>query len=182
MELILERAFPGMAVLRRREGLLHVTVPNVDTISVLARVRAEQNLKVLQLISAVDRIEENQLQLTWILEDPSDSFVFIVSSRYPREDCTVPTVSGMWPAAEAFERELHEMYGIDFPGSPRQGEDFLLEGWKGVPPMLRDFDTLEYSMRTFGERWPREHVDPRRYIGEKVGEWDTPLGSGEEGE
>lgn len=182
LEAVFEKAFPGMTVVRRGEGILHVTVPPVDVVSILSRASVEQRLRVLQLISAVDRIEEGRMQLTWILEDPTDSFVFIVSSRYPRAECTVPTVSGMWPAAEAFERELHEMYGIDFPGSPRQGEDFLLEGWKGVPPMLRDFDTLDYSMRTFGERWPREHVDPRRYIGEKVGEWDTPLGSGEEGE
>ncbi|HPF33213.1 MAG TPA: hypothetical protein PK907_09380, partial [Candidatus Sabulitectum sp.] len=54
--------------------------------------------------------------------------------------------------------------------------DFILEGWKEIPPMRRDFDTEEYSMRVYGERQPRDHTDPRQYIGDIVGGWKTPMG------
>jgi len=169
-----------LQVIRRSEGYLHVSIGSQDLLSCLIRARTETGYLVLQLISVVDRIEEDEFQLTYILENPDDSSILILSALFPREGCTVPTLSEIWPAAETFERELHEMYGIDFPGNARQDEEFILEGWKDKPPMRRDFDTLEYSIRMFGERWPRNHHEPRQFIGERVGEWETPI-SGEEG-
>ena len=144
-------------------------------IELLLASRSVLGMSVLQLISAVDRIEDGLFQLTWILENPEYGSVLMVSADYPRQGCSVPSLGEVWPAAVAFERELHEMYGMEFPGNPRQGEDFLLEGWKEIPPMRRDFDTLEYSMRTFGERRRREHADPRDHIARRLGEWDTPV-------
>jgi NADH-quinone oxidoreductase subunit C len=162
-------------VVRESEGYLHVMVPEERVLEVILGARGRCGMTVLQLISAVDRIETGSFQLTWIMERDDDGSVFMVSALYPREDCTVPTLGDLWPAAVAFERELREMYGIRFPGNPRQDEDFLLEGWKEIPPMRRDFNTLEYSMRTFGERGERKHIDPREYISEMTGEWDTPV-------
>jgi NADH-quinone oxidoreductase subunit C len=172
---MLEDTSEGWDVLRESPGYLHVMVPRDRALTVILSSRSRCGMTVLQLISAVDRIESGHFQLTWILERGADASLFIVSSLYPREGCSVPTLGDVWPAAVAFERELREMYGISFPGNVRQDEDFLLEGWKEIPPMRRDFDTLEYSMRTFGERRPREHIDPRERIAETTGEWDTPV-------
>jgi NADH-quinone oxidoreductase subunit C len=162
-------------VVREAEGYFHVRVSRDNAVELILSAKQRCGKEMLQLISAVDRIEDGIFQLTWILEDPGDSSLFIVSADYPRENCTVPTLGSIWPAAVIFERELHEMYGIDFPGNPRQNEDFLLEGWKELPPMRRDFDTLEYSLRVYGERQKREHRDPREYISQITGEWDTPV-------
>ena len=162
-------------VVRRDEGYFHVRVSRANVIELILSAKQRCGKNILQLISAVDRIEEDIFQLTWILEDTADSSVFIVSADYPRKNCSVPTLGDIWPTAVIFERELHEMYGIEFPGNPRQNEDFLLEGWKELPPMRRDFDTLEYSIRTYGERRERTHTDPRKYIAEITGEWDTPV-------
>jgi len=160
---------------RSSRGYLHVRVPSDRAVEVLLGARQRCGMKVLQLISAVDRIEEDVFQLTWILESSDDRSILMVSADYPREDCSVPSLGEVWPAAVAFERELREMFGIRFPGNSRQEEDFLLEGWKEIPPMRRDFDTLEFSMRTFGQRRERTHTDPRRYIAEITGEWETPV-------
>ncbi len=167
-------------VIRKRHGYLHVSVPRERVMEVIVTAKSRCGKNVLQLISAVDRIERDIFQLTWILESTEDASIFMVSADYPREGCKVPTLKDMWPSAVFFERELREMFGIEFPGNPRQDEDFLLEGWEGIPPMRRDFDTLEYSMKTYGERRKREHVDPRRLIAEHTGEWDTPVPSRKE--
>lgn len=170
----LAQDFAPLEEVRRRPGYLHVKVDRLRALEMLLRAKDRYGKKILQLISVVDRMEDHLFQMTWILEDPRDSSVLIVSADYPRENCQVPTLGDIWPAAVIFERELHEMYGIDFPGNPRQNEDFLLEGWTDIPPMRRDFDSLEYSMRVFGERQERRHIDPRQYIGEFIGEWNTP--------
>ena len=41
------------------------------------------------------------------------------------------------------ERDLHEMYGIDFIGNENLKE-LSLENWVHTPPLRREFDTLEF--------------------------------------
>ncbi|HOP27854.1 MAG TPA: NADH-quinone oxidoreductase subunit C [Candidatus Sabulitectum sp.] len=172
----LESRFSSLELVREMHNYLHVYLDNGQVMEAILNARTLLGFRTLQLISVVDRMEENRFQLTWILENYTDSLVLLFSADYPRENCSVPSLSAVWPAASAFERELFEMYGVSFPGNPREGEDFILEGWKEIPPMRRDFDTEEYSMRVYGERQPRKHTDPRQYIGEIVGEWNTPMG------
>jgi len=172
----LENRFPSLELVRELHNYLHVRVSRKNALEAIVIAKALSGFNTLQLISAVDRLEDGAFQLTWILENYSNGTVLLISALYPREHCIVPSLCHLWPTASAFERELFEMFGISFPGNPREGEEFILEGWKEMPPMRRDFDTEEYSMRTFGERQPREHIDPRQYIGDVVGEWDTPMG------
>jgi NADH-quinone oxidoreductase subunit C len=178
----LKLRFPSLKTVRELHNYLHIRVETVSAIEAVLMAKTSLGYGILQLISVVDRIEDGIFQITWILENYKSPSVLLISADFPREECSVPSLCLVWPAASAFERELFEMYGISFPGNPRQGEDFLLEGWTEMPPMRRDFDTEKYSLEKFGERQPREHTDPRQYVGEIVGEWDTPMGKKREGE
>ncbi len=162
-------------IVRKEENYLHIKIPSANVIELLLSAKRNFGLTTLQLISVVDRIEDDLFQLTWILEDSGGTDIFIMSADYCRENCSVPTLGEIWETAIVFERELCEMYGIDFPGNPRQHEDFLLEGWKDIPPLRRDFDTLKYSIQTYGERRERKHINTREYIADATGEWDTPV-------
>jgi NADH-quinone oxidoreductase subunit C len=70
------------------------------------------------------------------------------------------SIHHLWAQAQVYQRELREMFGIDFPGCPRVNESFILEGWREIPPMRRDFDTKEYSERTYFPREGRSTIDP----------------------
>ncbi|MHA1128844.1 MAG: NADH-quinone oxidoreductase subunit C, partial [Alphaproteobacteria bacterium] len=85
-----------------------------------------------------------------------------------RDGTVMDSIHDIWPTAETYQRELREMFGIDFPGSPRVNDNFALEGWVEIPPYRRDFDTLEYSMRNFGHREGRETRDPRAHMKQKL--------------
>lgn len=172
----LEVRFPLLKLVREQRNYLHIKVDKASVSDVVLAAKTSLGFATLQLVSAVDRIENGAFELTWILENYDEQMVLLISSYFPRKNCKVPSMSQVWPTASAFERELYEMFGISFPGNPREGEDFLLEGWKDIPPMRRDFETEEYAMRVYGERQPREHIDPRQYIGDIVGEWNTPMG------
>ena len=76
-------------------------------------------------------------------------------------DAEAESIHTLWPEAVTYEQEFNEMYGITFPGSPRQGVEFMLEGWTDMPPMRRDFDTVEYCERTYEFRPGRHSVDPK---------------------
>ncbi len=51
----------------------------------------------------------------------------------PRENPSVASVDGVWPAANFMERETFDLYGIDFPGSKDLRRILLPEDWEGHP-------------------------------------------------
>lgn len=59
----------------------------------------------------------------------------------PRQAPSVPTLSDIIPFSEVFERELHEMFGIDVVGLRNQNKLYLPDDWPdGVYPLRKDFD------------------------------------------
>ena len=50
----------------------------------------------------------------------------------------------------------------------RDDGDLILEGWDEIPPMRRDFDTKEYSEKTFYPRPGRVTHDTREHMKKKL--------------
>jgi NADH:ubiquinone oxidoreductase subunit C len=53
-------------------------------------------------------------------------------------DLQVQSICGLIPGAEYYEREIREMYGIEFRGMPNPAPLLLPDSWKGGYPMRRD--------------------------------------------
>ena len=120
------------------------------------------------MISCADWIEKGEFQLTYILNHPEKKLDVGVRTFIDREEATTESIHHLWEHAPTFQREIKEMYGIDFPGSPRVDEPFLLEGWDNIPPMRRDFDTKKYSEETYFPRPGRGTNDPAEYMKQKL--------------
>jgi len=124
-------------------------------------------------LSCVDWIEENEFELVYIIWSPEDKITLLIKVRLDRDNPVAPNIDYIWRHANTFERELREMYGIEFEGLVGD-KDFILEDWIEMPPMRRDFDTMEYSKRTYFDRPGREDAqDVRETIRQKNGE-DIP--------
>ena len=167
---LLKEPFGDFPVQEQRRNLVRVDVPQKDIIPVLSYLRTETPFVQLNHMTAVDWLEEGQFELIYLVTAPSLLTSLLVCIRVDREKATAESVFNLWLQAETYEQEINEMFGIDFPGSPRQGVPFILEGWQDMPPMRRDFDTLEYCNRTHPVRPGREHEDSRIYVGRKFGE------------
>jgi NADH-quinone oxidoreductase subunit C len=85
-----------------------------------------------------------------------------------RDKASMDSIHDLWPTAATYQRELREMFGIDFPMSPRVDEEFILEGWHDKPPYRRDFDTLAYAETTYNQRSGRETRDPAKHMKEQL--------------
>ena len=164
----LKDKFPVKDEVYQREDLSFVTVEKNQAVELVTHLRDYEGFKHLVLLTAVDWIEENLFQLTYLLNSPGEKFDLGVRVMIDRENPVMTSAHHLWAAMATYQRELYEMFGISFPGSPRMEEPFILEGWHDIPPYRRDFDTLKYSEETYFPRPGREKRDPAEYMKEKM--------------
>lgn len=149
---------------QQRDDLAFLSVDAIRLYAVLRYLRDHEGFTHLVLLTAVDWIEDEQFQLTYLLHNRPKCQDIGLRVMIPRDPATMESIHDLWPAAATYQRELYEMFGIDFPGSPRIDEEFILEGWHNTPPYRRDFDTLEYARETYRDRPGRETHDPAAHM------------------
>ncbi len=167
----IEKIFNVKSSKLKRENFLIIEVEKDDVLAVLSYLKDTEGFKHLALLSCVDWIEKNLFQLSYILWNYKTKENLIVKIFIPRDNPEHKTALHIFPQIEIYEREIREMYGVTFAGNPTQFEDFALEGWTEIPPMRRDFDTLKYSLETYGEREPFNNPNIRDVISEYTDEW-----------
>lgn len=155
-------------IIDRRNDLIFLSIEKKFTLELLTYLRDFENYKHLVLLTAVDWLEEGKFQLTYLLNNPETKTEIGVRVFIDRENATMTTGHHLWPALRTYQKELREMFGIDFPNSPGVNESFILEGWEGMPPYRRDFDTKEYSEKTYFPRPGRKTYDPAEYMKQKL--------------
>ncbi|MCF7948601.1 MAG: NADH-quinone oxidoreductase subunit C [Spirochaetia bacterium] len=183
LEILVEKGFIAPAteqqhatVIGRRQvqssDLAFVTVAPEAARHLILDLRDRFGFTHLVLLTAVDYIEEGKFLLTYLLHNYElhhDIGVQVPIGREAAEaGASMESIHDLWAQAGTYQRELKEMFGIDFPGSPRVDEPFILEGWDEVPPMRREFDTKQYSETTYFPRPGRSTNDPADYMRQKL--------------
>ena len=87
----------------------------------------------LKKITAVDYVDH--LEVVYLLYSTTDKKDEIVKVKLPPTAPEIGTIMGVYPAADWYERELSEMFGIKIKG--RKTKRLLLELWNGADPPLR---------------------------------------------
>ena len=152
----------------QRKDLSFITILKEQAISLITYLRDIKEYKHLVLLTAVDWIEDNHFQLTYLLNNPEKKSDIGVKVLIDRENPEMESIHHLWKQAKTYQRELREMFGINFPGSPKVDEPFILEGWTDIPPYRKDFDTKKYSEETYFPRPGRSTNDPATYMKQKL--------------
>ena len=164
----LKEKFPLGELTEQRPDLAFITVEQEQLRPLLLHLRDREGFTHLVLLTVVDWIEDGSFQLTYLLCDREQARDLGLRVMVPRDGTSMESIHDLWPTAATYQRELREMFGIAFPDSPGVEEDFILEGWSGIPPYRRDFDTLKYSEETFAPRPGRETRDPAEHMKQQL--------------
>jgi NADH-quinone oxidoreductase subunit C len=63
-----------------------------------------------------------------------------------------PSMTGVWPTANWLEREVYDMFGIEFAGHPNLKRILLPEEWQGFP-LRKDYDILKQD-----DEWVKKNL------------------------
>jgi len=164
----LQQLFPLGEFTGQRNNLAFITIKKEQLRPLILHLRDKEHFSHLVLLTAVDWLEEGIFQLTYLLSNREEGLDIGLRLMIPRNDAVMESIHDIWPTAATYQRELYEMFGIDFPDSPGVHEDFILEGWNDIPPYRRDFDTLKFSEDNFSQRPGRETKDPAEHMKQQL--------------
>jgi NADH-quinone oxidoreductase subunit C len=121
--------------------------------ALLELLRGRASYVHLSAITCVDWIDEGEFELIYHVWSYELQSLVSAHTRIPRDPGRYISVYDIYMPAGFFERDIHEMFGIWFEGSPDMSK-FILTEWDGPPPMRKEFDS---------ERWVNEHFDWQDY-------------------
>ena len=83
---------------------------------------------------------KTHLTMVYHLDSTKFRHNIVIKSKLDPEKPEIPTVSDIWQTANFHEREVYEMFGVNFPDHPDLRLLILPDGWEGKKPMLKNFE------------------------------------------
>jgi len=139
----IKNRFATSDIEQKRDDLAKVIVDRHRLFDLIAMLSREYDYITLTAISCADWIEDGHFALSYMLTRADRRHVMMVQSMISRDESHIESLVGSFKQAQIMERDLHEMYGIDFIGNDNLVE-LSLENWIHTPPLRREFDTLEF--------------------------------------
>ena len=105
----------------------------------------------LSSISCVDWPETDEFELVYHVWSYESKMLISAHTLIAKSPGRFVSVYDIHAPAGFYERDIHEMYGVHFEGSPNLNK-FILTSWHAPPPMLKSFDTRAYVDETYAWR------------------------------
>ena len=118
-------------------GALHdipqITVAPGDLARVCRLAKDDSRLALKQLLCLACVDYREHFQLVYLLHSLEPERMLAIKTNVPYSDPTVPSVTSVWRAADWYEREAHDLFGVAFVGHPNLAPLLLYEGFEGYP-------------------------------------------------
>jgi NADH-quinone oxidoreductase subunit C len=122
----------------RNQATLEVNPSHVR--DVLERLRAKGYTFLASLHGCDYYPEEPRLGVHYVMLDMQQVDRITVKARVPISEPRMPSVVDMFPGADHPEREVYDMFGVQFDGHPDLRRILMPEDYEGFP-QRRDFPT-----------------------------------------
>jgi NADH-quinone oxidoreductase subunit C len=146
-------------------GELTLTIKRDDNLAVLQHLRDIEGFSSFVDVCGVDYPERaERFDVVYHLLSMSKNIRVRVKLSTD-EDTPVASASALWPAADWFEREAFDMYGILFSGHPDLRRILTDYGFHGHP-LRKDFPLTGYSEVRYDEAQKRVIYEPVKLVQE----------------
>ena len=105
----------------------------IAEVCAFARDDAELRCEVLSNQSGVDYPAQGWIEVVYHLYSYAHRHYVILKARTPRSAARVPSVEGVWKAANWLEREIYDLLGVTFVGHSDLRRLLMPEDWIGHP-------------------------------------------------
>lgn len=148
---IVEDEFPD-AVLGSHSRLGNDTVvvdkKTVPQVIEYLKENPESDMNMLRNISCVDYDQRvPRFEVVYILYSIEHKHQLLVRAPVEEDDCEVPTISHLYHCARWIEREVYDMYGVEFTDHPDLRRVLLYEEFEGHP-LRKDYPKQKGQPRT----------------------------------
>ena len=117
-----------------------VNVEHGNWLSFALQLRHEPTLSFDYLFCLTCVDWKTHLTMVYHLDSTQYRHNIVVKIKLDRSKPEVETVSAIWKTAEFHEREVYEMFGVNFLNHPDLRLLILPDGWEGKNPMRKDFE------------------------------------------
>lgn len=83
---------------------------------------------------------KTHLTMVYHLDSTKFRHIVVIKSKLAADNPVIETVTDIWKTADFHEREVYEMFGVNFRGHPDLRLLILPDGWEGKRPMLKNFE------------------------------------------
>lgn len=124
---------------------LHVDPQAIVEVCRYLRDHPDLKFETLSDLTGLDLPKENKIQVVYHLFSYSHRHQIVLKVDLPREDPHVSTMEGVWKAANWFEREVFDLFGVVFEGHSDLRRILLPEDWVGHPLRKDYVEQEEYD-------------------------------------
>ncbi len=139
------QAIPAVAALVQRDpdlaaegkvdrGQAIVWTPAARIVEACRFLKEDQGYRRLSFITAVDWYPtEPRFEVVYNLHSIERNHYLRLKARVGGPEYEIDSVTGVWRAANWYEREVFDLFGIRFQGHPDLRRILMPEGWEGHP-------------------------------------------------
>jgi NADH:ubiquinone oxidoreductase subunit C len=149
----LAAALPQAVVDRTADGTTVLRVALAELVATLTTLRDQLDYAAFRDLTAVDDPgRSDRFALTYLLYSMSRKAWVRVTARAGEE---APSVCGVFEAADWYERELFDLFGVRFTGHPDLTRLMMPDDWVGHP-LRRDAPLGDEPIDFTVTRYPQE--------------------------
>lgn len=119
---------------------LNINVESADWLPFAEKLRNNDSLffDYLFCLTCIDW--KTHLSMVYHLSSTKYRHNIVIKSKLDAAKPEIESVSHIWKTAIFHEREVYEMFGVDFLNHPDLRLLILPDGWEGKNPMRKDFE------------------------------------------
>jgi NADH:ubiquinone oxidoreductase subunit C len=119
---------------------LNINIDAIDWLPLATQLRNDASLFLDYLFCLTCIDWKTHLTMVYHLSSTKYRHNIVIKSKLDRNNPAIETVSPIWRTADFHEREVYEMFGVNFLNHPDLRLLILPDGWEGKNPMRKDFE------------------------------------------